>query len=101
MIGTLLTVGSRVRVRGVMTSGRLRAEQVTVVEPGTRIEYVVEGPIASYATIADFTVRGERIDASQAAIVDGNAASLAQGRRVRVKGFAGPGRISATEVTVL
>jgi hypothetical protein len=95
-----LAVGSRVQLRGVMASGSLRVEQVTEIAPGTRIEYVVEGTITSFATIADFRVRGERIDGSQATLA-GTASSLGQGRRVRVKGFAGPGRLTATEVTVL
>ena len=93
-----LVVGARVRVRGVMQAGVLRADQVTVFAAGEKIEYVVEGPINLFTSRSDFTVRGERIDASQAVITGGDSSMLAQGRRVRVKGTAGPGRINATEV---
>jgi hypothetical protein len=78
-----------------MASGTLRAEQVTEVAPGALIEYEVEGPIISYASIADFYVRGQRIDASRAVISNG---PLAQGRRVRVRGVEGPGKLVANAV---
>lgn len=100
-IATPLVVGSRVKVRGRMQSGSLRADQVTVIASDARIEYTVEGPISAFGSLSDFTVRGERIDASQAAVIDGSASQIGQGRRVRVKGVAGPGRINAREVTVL
>jgi hypothetical protein len=96
-----LTVGTRVRLRGRMQAGVLRVDQVSAIAPEAQIEYVVEGSIASFASVADFTVRGERIDASLAVFRDGAASSLANGRRVRVMGVAGPGKLSATEVTVL
>jgi hypothetical protein len=98
---TPLAVGMRVRLRGRMQAGALRVDQVTVVAADARIEYVIEGPIAGFGSIADFRVRGERIDASAAVIRDGTASSLAEGVRARVRGVAGPGRIDATEVTIL
>lgn len=96
-----LVVGARVRLRGVMRAGVLRADQVTVFAAGEKIEYIVEGAITLFASRSDLIVRGERIDASQAVISGGDASMLAQGRRVRVKGVAGPGRIDAREVTIL
>jgi hypothetical protein len=96
-----LAVGMRVRLRGRMQAGVLRVDQVAVVAPDARIEYVVEGTISAYGTIADFRVRGERIDASAAVIVGGPPAALADGVRVRVKGGAGAGRLDATEVRIL
>jgi cold shock CspA family protein len=81
-----------------MASGSVRADEVVEIAPGAVIEYTVEGPVSTFASISDFTVRGERIDASQAVISGG---SLAQGRRVRVKGVAGPGKLTATEVVIL
>ncbi len=100
-VATPLAVGMRVRLRGRMQSGVLRVDQVAVVAPDARIDYVFEGPIAAYVSIADFRVRGERVDASAAVVVGGPPASLADGVRVRVRGGAGPGRISATEVTIV
>lgn len=100
-VGRALTVGMRVRLRGRMSAGVLRVDQMVEVAPGTQIEYVVEGPITTFNSPSDFTVRGERIDASQAVVSGGEVASLGQGRRVRIRGVAGPGRINATEVTIL
>ncbi len=101
VIGAPLTVGTRVRVRGQMMGGTLRADQVTVIAADTQIEYVVEGAISTFGSLSDFVVRGERIDASQAVVSGGTASMLGQGLRVRVKGVAGPGRINATEVAIL
>jgi hypothetical protein len=97
---TPLAVGMRVRLRGRMQAGVLRVDQVAVVAADARIDYVFEGPISAYASIADFRVRGERVDASSAVIVGGPPSSLANGARARVKGVAGPGRVVATEVTI-
>jgi len=98
---TPLAVGMRVRLRGRMQAGVLRVDQVAVVAADARIDYVFEGPISAYASIADFRVRGERVDASSAVIIGGPASSLAEGVRVRVRGVAGPGRVSATEMTIV
>ena len=101
IIGAQLTLGTRVRLRGRMAGGVLRVDQVTELAAGALIEYVVEGPISTFGSPSDFTVRGERIDASQAVVSGGDAALLGQGRRVRVKGVAGPGKLDATEVAIL
>jgi hypothetical protein len=100
-VATPLAVGMRVRLRGRMQAGVLRVDQVAVVAADARIEYVFEGPISAYASIADFRVRGERVDASAAVILGGPPSSLADGARARMKGVAGPGRVNATEVTIL
>jgi hypothetical protein len=97
---TPLAVGMRVRVRGRMQAGVLRVDQVAVVPADVRIEYVLEGPISAYASIADFRVRGERVDGSSAIVVGGPPAALANGVSVRVSGVAGPGKVTATEVTI-
>ena len=86
------------RLRGRMRAGSLRVDQVTVIPSDAQIEYVVEGPIEAFASRSEFMVRGERIDASQARISNGDASLLAQGRRVRVRGVAGAGKIDAREV---
>lgn len=100
-VATPLTVGMRVRLRGRMQAGVLRVDQVAVVAADARIEYVFEGAISAYRSIADFRVRGERVDASSAVIFGGAPSSLADGARVRVKGVAGPGAVTATGVTIL
>src|SRR5688572_3859689 len=88
---TPLAVGMRVRLRGRMQAGVLRVDQVAVVAADARIEFVFEGPISAYASIADFRVRGERVDGSSAIVVGGPPSALANGVSVRVRGVAGPG----------
>jgi hypothetical protein len=96
-----VAAGTRVVVRGNMQSNVLLANQVRVIPAGTRIEYTVEGAVDGYTSVASFSVRGERVDASQAVFFGGMASVLADGRRVRVRGVAGPGRLTATEVTII
>lgn len=100
-VATPLAVGMRVRLRGRMQAGVLRVDQVALVAADARIDYVLEGPISGFVSTADFRVRGERVDASSAVILGGPPSALAEGARARVKGVAGPGRVSATEVTIL
>lgn len=100
-VSATVSEGARVRVRGRMQSGVLHADLITIIPPGTRTEYLVEGPVSAYTSLAAFVVRGERIDASQAAFTGGTAANLQDGRRVRVKGMAGPGKLIATEVAFI
>jgi len=95
--GSIFT-GTRVRVRGKMQTGVLRAEAIDIIAPSARTEFVVAGDVAAFASAASFEVRGERIDAMQATFQNGAAANLGNGKRVRVKGFAGPGKVVAIEV---
>jgi hypothetical protein len=97
-IGRPLIAGQRVRLRGRMNAGVLRVDQLSEVPASTPIEYVVEGPIEVFHSSSDFIVRGERIDASRAVLSGGDASLLGQGRRVRIRGVAGPGRLEATAV---
>ena len=96
--GAAAVPGARVQVRGRKLLGVLTASEFRVISAGTRIEYSLQGEIANFASIASFMVRGELIDASAAIVTGGLAIDLANGRRVRVKASAGPGRLSASEV---
>lgn len=96
-----VSVGTRLKVRGKMRSGQLRAEQAEIVQPGAATEYSMEGLVSDYTTLSAFVVRGEKIDASQSAFVGGTASNLANGRTVRIKGRAQSGRLVAREITIL
>lgn len=95
--GSIVT-GTRVRVRGKMQTGVLKAEAIDIISPSARTEFVVAGEVAAFTSAALFEVRGELIDATLATFSGGTIGNLANGRRVRVKGFAGPGRLVASEV---
>ena len=96
-----ITAGMRVQVKGRKTSGVLAATDFRRIAVGERIQYVVQGDIANISSIANFTVRGEIINASGATFVGGTAANLVNGRTVRVKVQANAGRLEATEVSFL
>ena len=94
-----ITAGTRVQVKGRKTSGVLAATDFRRFAAGERVQYVVQGDIANFASIASFTVRGETINASAATFVGGTAANLINGRTVRIKVQANAGRLEATEVS--
>lgn len=96
-----VTVGTRIKVRGRMRGGLLRAELAELVQPSSNTEYSLEGVVTDYTTLSSFVVRGERIDASQAAFLNGAASNLANGRTVRVKGRSSNGKLLAREVVIL
>lgn len=96
-----VNIGTRIKVRGKMRGGVMRAEAAEIILPAAQIEYALEGQIADYSTISSFTVRGERIDASQAAFGNGTASNLGAGRTVRIKGRSANGKLLAREVVFL
>ncbi|MDX2220541.1 MAG: DUF5666 domain-containing protein [Burkholderiales bacterium] len=96
-----VNIGTRIKVRGKMRGGVMRAEAAEIILPAAQIEYALEGQISDYSTISSFTVRGERIDASQAAFGNGAASNLGAGRTVRIKGRSANGKLLAREVVFL
>ena len=95
----LATVGSRVQVKGRKTAGVLMATDFRRVAAGERIQYVVQGDIANFVSNANFTVRGESINAATATFIGGSAANLANGRTVRIRAQAIAGHLEAIEVS--
>ena len=95
----LATVGSRVQVKGRKTAGVLMATDFRRIAAGERIQYVVQGDIANFVSNANFTVRGESINAATATFIGGSAANLANGRTVRIRAQAIAGHLEAIEVS--
>ncbi len=96
-----LVVGARVQVRGRITGKSVNALDVRVYAPGELISYTLDGGITDFVSSASFRVRGELINATTAQFISGTAGDLAAGKRVKIKGTAGTGWISATEVTLV
>lgn len=94
-------VGARLRVRGIMRGGLMRAEAIEVLQPQSVLTFTIEGTVSDYTTLSSFVVRGERVDASQATFVASTASNLANGRLVRLKGVASGGKLNATLIQVL
>lgn len=99
--GNTVAVGNRVQVTGRKTQGTLVATQFKVASVAERVDYIIQGPITEFASIAAFRVRGELIDASSATFTGGTAVELAALRRVQVKAQAGPGTLTARQVSFL
>ena len=99
--GASVTVGVRVQVKGRKSAGVVTATDFRLIAVGERMQYVVQGDIANFISTANFTVRGESINASTATFVAGTAANLVNGRTVRIKAQATNGHLVATEVTLL
>lgn len=94
-----ITVGSRVQVKGRKVAGVLTATDFRRIAAGERILFAVQGDIANFVSAANFTVRGESINASAATFIGGTAANLVNGRTVRIKAQAIGGHLEAIEVS--
>jgi hypothetical protein len=99
--GVVTNNGQRVAVIGSLVSGTLNAKSVARSLPGQPVLFVLSSALTDYKSIADFRVRGVTIDATSAAFVDGVAADLADGRRVRVTGSVSGRKLIALKVQFL
>jgi hypothetical protein len=99
--GSAVAAGTRVQLSGRKAAGVLTATKLKVVSASDRLEYIVQGPVSDFVSLAAFKVRGELIDASTASVSGGTAAELANGRQVLVKCGAGSGKLLATQVSLL
>ena len=96
-----VATGVRVQVKGRKTAGVLVATDFRRIAAGERIQYVVQGDIANFVSSANFTVRGESINASNATFVGGTVVNLVNGRTIRIKAQVTAGRLEATEVSFI
>lgn len=78
--------GLRVAVVGSLEAGVLKAQAVTVSEPGEPMVFTVSGLVKKFKSVSDFRVSGVPIDASQASMSGGLPSELGNGRKVRIKG---------------
>jgi hypothetical protein len=97
-IASTITPGVRLQVRGRNIGGVVQATNARVIGRGEKIEYAIEGAITEMSGLS-ITVRGERINATNAAFVGGTAANLAVGKQILLKGVAGAGQLDATSIT--
>lgn len=81
-----LTVGARVEVYGSWQSGVLKAREVEFEDEQTLHEVEITARIEAFTSLADFVVRGQRCNATNATISHGTAADVLQDVKVKVKG---------------
>lgn len=93
-----LANGRQVHVTGVLQNGVLIATTVTLEDPPEPVEISVRGLITNFVSVANFTVAGRTVDATNAKFSDGQASDLANGRSVQVQGFLNGQVLKATEV---
>ncbi len=84
--GASITEGMRLQVQGVWSSGVLVASQVKIISEQQQREVEVEGAVESLIGISNFTVRGQRFDASAIA-TEPQATLLIVGARVKISGL--------------
>jgi hypothetical protein len=95
-----LKKGVKVKVEGIVKSGLLFAEEIefsSVSSAPKESKAELEGKISAFTSIADFVVKGRRIDASNAKIVSERGRDPAAGQKAHVKGpIDGDGVLRAT-----
>lgn len=80
--------GVQVRVAGEVRRGVLVARTVEIRRPeaGPAEEFELKGPVARFVSLADFQVKGQRVDASAAILEGGLVLDLRNGLKVEVRG---------------
>ncbi len=84
-LGASITEGMRLQVQGEWSGGVLVASQVKIISEQQQREVEVEGTVESVIGISNFTVRGQRFDASAIA-TEPQATLLIVGAQVKIAG---------------
>lgn len=93
-----LAEGKRVIVYGTLSNGKVVAKKLRFFKKDQDGEVRLIGMVTDYVSVSSFKVRGVAVDASAAEFKDGDAAQLANGRLVEVKGQAEGSVVKATRV---
>ena len=93
-----LAVGRRVKVKGPLASGVLKATRVEFEDAPEAEEVELKGTISAFVSVSSFVVASRTIDASGAKFEDGQASELANGRSVEVKGLVQGTVVKAKEI---
>ena len=75
-----------------------RVDVVATPDLGDVSKVEIEGVVDRFASLADFSVDGVRVDASKATLEGGTLADLTVGRRVEVEGPVQAGVVAASKV---
>jgi hypothetical protein len=84
--GTIITVGARVQIQGTWAAAVLKATKVGVEDAQELSLAEISGTVTTFTSAANFVLRGQRCDASNAAFSRGKATDLRAGVKVKVKG---------------
>jgi hypothetical protein len=81
-----VAVGLRIQVRGTQQGQLLKASALESESEQKLDQAEIEGTVQQYTNLASFVVRGQRCDASAAAITQGKASDLKVGVKVKLEG---------------
>jgi Domain of unknown function (DUF5666) len=99
--GTSIAQGSRIEVEGTWNAGVLVATKAEVKSAAQIQEVEMEGKIDQFTSVSNFTVRGQRCDASGLTKVgNGTLGSLALGKRVELHGVKKGDVVKVTELEI-
>ena len=93
-----LSEGKRVIVFGTLTNGKIVAKKLRFFRNEDDGEVRLIGMVSDYVSVSSFKVRGVAVDASAATFEGGDAAQLAEGRLVEIKGQSVGSVVKATKV---
>lgn len=96
-----LANGRRVTIEGLLAGGVVTATTITFSDPPPVAEDAeVEGTIQVFVSVANFTVKGQVIDATNARYSGGRATDLAKGLKVHAKGPVKQGVLQARTLQI-
>jgi Domain of unknown function (DUF5666) len=98
--GAVVAVGQRVEAEGVWKSGVLVASKLEIKGTATAGKVEVEAVIEQFTSLADFVVRGQRCDASGAALAGVSVSALKLGAKVHLKGVKDGDWLRVTELEI-
>jgi hypothetical protein len=94
-----LVNGAVCEAAGLVENAILKATKLECESIGQTASFEVKGAISAFVSVANFTVRGQVIDASTATFDGGTAANLAVGKIVEIKGPVVNGILKASKVS--
>jgi hypothetical protein len=101
VIGGGVSTGAKVEVTGRWVSGVFLASKIELESELNLIEVEIKGDIGAFVSLADFTVRGQRCDASGVTRLGGGKLSdLKTGVRVHLHGVKRGDMVQVTEIEV-
>lgn len=85
-VGAQVTLGARVEVYGSWLAGVLKATKVEIEDAQVLHQVEIDARIDQFTSVASFSMRGQRCDATNALFSHGKASDLKAGVKVKVKG---------------
>jgi Domain of unknown function (DUF5666) len=100
--GSVLTIGQRIEVEGTWDGAVIKANRIIAKSDADQQEVEIDAVIEQFVSVSDFTVRGQRCDASGLTVVNGGKLSdLKVGLRVHLHGLKSGSKVRVTELEIV